>query len=130
MTDFVNWYEANYEDWNALPSKKKNYYAAAWKLNHGERRQAGGLWLSAWVDVCNWIQENDPDNLRQMLDVRFGDRCYRDTMKGQTVYELSMTREATDYLIAHKDELIIKYMSPLVKQHKAQVAKWNIIDKN
>jgi len=131
VTDFTNWYEANYEDWNALPSKKKNYYAAAWKLNHGERRQAGGLWLSAWVDVCNWIQENDPENLRQMLDVRFGGRCYRDPIEGnQVIYELSVTRDVARYLCDHKEELLAKYMNQLVKQHNAQVARWNIIDKN
>ena len=129
VTDFVNWYEANYEDWSALPSKKKNYYAAAWKLNHGERRQAGGLWLSAWVDVCNWIQENDPENLRQMLDVRFGDRCYRDSFEGNhVVYELSVTREVASYLCQHKEELLTRYISPLARQHKAEVTKWNIID--
>ena len=129
MTDFVNWYETNFEEWPSIPHKKKCYYAAAWKINGGFRL-CGRLWLAAWANVCNWIQENDPDNLRQMLDVRFGDRCYRDNMKGQTVYELKMTREVTDYLMAHKDELLIKYMSPLVKQHNAQAAKWHIIDNN
>lgn len=129
MTDFVNWYETNFEEWTAIPHKKKCYYAAAWKINGGYRL-SGRLWLSAWANVCNWIQENDPDNLRQMLDVRFGDRCYRDTMKGQTVYELTMTREAAEYLKSHQDELLVKYMNPLVKQHNAQVAKWRIIDNN
>lgn len=129
VTDFVNWYETNFEEWPSIPHKKKCYYAAAWKINGGFRL-CGRLWLAAWANVCNWIQENDPDNLRQMLDARFGDRCYRDSMKGQTVYELTMTREATDYLIAHKDELLVKYMSPLVKQHNAQAAKWRIIDNN
>ena len=79
--------------------------------------------------MCNWIQENDPDNLRQMLDVRFGDRCYRDSFEGNhVVYELSVTREVASYLCQHKEELLTRYISPLVRQHKAEVTRWNIID--
>lgn len=130
VTDFVNWYETNFEEWPTLPVKKKFYHAASWKINGGFRLR-GKLWLAAWANVCNWIQENDPENLRQMLDVRFGDRCYRDPIEGgHVVYELAVTREVASYLYNHKEELLTKFISPLARQHKADVKRWNIIDKN
>lgn len=130
VTDFVNWYEANFEEWPTLPIKKKFYHAASWKINGGFRLR-GKLWLAAWANICNWIQENDPENLRRMLDVRFGDRCYRDPSGGgHVVYELAVTREVATYLYEHKEELLTKYISPLARQHKADVTKWNIIDNN
>ena len=130
VTDFVNWYEANFEEWPTLPIKKKFYHAAAWKINGGFRLR-GKLWLAAWANICNWIQENDPENLRRMLDVRFGDRCYRDPSEGgHVVYELAVTREVATYLYDHKEELLTKYISPVARQHKADVTKWNIIDNN
>lgn len=130
VTDFVNWYEANFEEWPTLPIKKKFYHAASWKINGGFRLR-GKLWFAAWANICNWIQENDPENLRRMLDVRFGDRCYRDPSEGgHVVYELAVTREVAAYLYEHKEELLTKYISPVARQHKADVTKWNIIDNN
>lgn len=130
VTDFVNWYETNFEEWPTLPIKKKFYHAASWKINGGFRLR-GKLWLAAWANICNWIQENDPENLRRMLDVRFGDRCYRDPSEGgHVVYELAVTREVAAYLYEHKEELLTKYISPVARQHKADVTKWNIIDNN
>lgn len=130
VTDFVNWYEANFEEWPTLPIKKKFYHAASWKINGGFRLR-GKLWLAAWANICNWIQENDPENLRRMLDVRFGDRCYRDPSEGgHVVYELAVTREVAAYLYEHKEELLTKYISPVARQYKADVTKWNIIDNN
>lgn len=130
VTDFVNWYETNFEEWPTLPIKKKFYHAASWKINGGFRLR-GKLWLAAWANICNWIQENDPENLRRMLDVRFGDRCYRDPSEGgHVVYELAVTREVATYLYEHKEELLTKYISPVARQHKADVTKWNLIDNN
>lgn len=131
VTDFVNWYEANYPEWNQIPIHKKYYYASAWKLEPDKRRKVSDRWLSAWLDVCNWIRENDPDALAQMLDVRFGGRTLRDPMDGGlSSYEITVTRAACQYLCGHHEELCKKYLNPLVHQHNAQIAKWNIIDNN
>ena len=130
VTDFVNWYEANYPEWNQIPVQKKYYYASSWKLEPEKRRKVSDRWLSAWLDVCNWIRENDPDALAQMLDVRFGGRTLRDPMDGgRSTYEITVTRAAGQYLCGH-EELCNKYLNPLVHQHNAQIAKWNIIDNN
>ena len=130
VTDFVNWYEANYPEWNQIPIQKKYYYASSWKLEPEKRRKVSDRWLSAWLDVCNWIRENDPDALAQMLDVRFGGRTLRDPMDGgRSTYEITVTRAAGQYLCGH-EELCNKYLNPLVHQHNAQIAKWNIIDNN
>ena len=126
VTDFVNWYEANYPDWALIPLKKRYYYATTWKLEPERKRKVSSAWLSAWVDVCNWIRENDPDMLRSFLDVRFGGRCYKDPMDGgRSTYELTATREVCDYVRAH--DLTTDFLNPLVRLHGAQIAKWNII---
>ena len=131
VTDFVNWYEANYPEWDQIPIQKKYYYASAWKLEPEKRRKVSDRWLSAWLDVCNWIRENDPDALAQMLDVRFGGRTLRDPMDGgRSTYEITVTRAACQYLCGHHEELCKKFLNPLVHQHNAQIAKWNIIDNN
>ena len=131
VTDFVNWYEANYPEWDQIPIQKKYYYASSWKLEPEKRRKVSDRWLSAWLDVCNWIRENDPDALAQMLDVRFGGRTLRDPMDGgRSTYEITVTKAACQYLCGHHEELCKKYLNPLVHQHNAQIAKWNIIDKN
>lgn len=131
VIEFTNWYEANYPEWNQIPIQKKYYYASSWKLEPEKRRKVSDRWLSAWLDVCNWIRENDPDALAQMLDVRFGGRALRDPMDGgRSTYEITVTRAACQYLCGHREELCKKYLNPLVHQHNAQIAKWNIIDNN
>lgn len=131
VIEFTNWYEANYPEWNQIPIQKKYYYASSWKLGPEKRRKVSDRWLSAWLDVCNWIRENDPDALAQMLDVRFGGRTLRDPMDGgRSTYEITVTRAACQYLCGHHEELCKKYLNPLVHQHNAQIAKWNIIDNN
>lgn len=126
VTDFVNWYEANYPDWALIPLKKRYYYATTWKLEPERKRKVSSAWLSAWADVCNWIRENDPDMLRSFLDVRFGGRCYKDPMDGgRSTYELTATRVVCDYVRAH--DLTTAFLNPLVRLHGAQIAKWDII---
>lgn len=129
VTDFVNWYEANYPEWDQIPIQKKYYYASSWKLEPEKRRKVSDRWLSAWLDVCNWIRENDPEALAQMLDVRFGGKSYRDPAGGQIVYELAVTAAACEYILGHKEDICKPFLNPLVRQHNATVAKWNIIDK-
>lgn len=125
VTDFVNWYEANYPGWNELSPKKRFYYATVWKMEPEERRKVRPRWLTAWADVCNWIRENDPDMLRPFLDVRFGGRCYTDPQDGgKSTYELTATREVSDYVKAHD---LARFLNPLVRSHGAQIARWNII---
>lgn len=131
VTDFVNWYEANYPEWREIPVEKKYYYASVWKIEPERKRKVSAAWLSAWADVCNWIRENDPAALALMLDTRFTGRCYTDSMEGgRRTYELIVTRAAATYLCDHHATIVKPFLSPLAQLHGADKAKWNIIDKS
>lgn len=130
VDDFVRWNETFNKDWETVPIKTKYYYATEWKLKHGERHPRAQAWLEAWMGIYNWAVENDPEAAPMLLDVRFKAECYTDHVMGGRIHELTVTEECRTWLKSHYDELVAKYLNPLVKQCGAAVAKWNIIAKS
>lgn len=117
---FVRWNEANSENWESLPMKRKYYYASQWRIQ--AERQVSASWLQSWASAYGWAVENDSAFAPRLLDLRAGASAYVDN--GVRIYEMRVTSEQHAWLTGHRDEVLRPFFNHLAAGRRVE---WKLI---